>query len=299
MSNYIAHALLANAATLSIHWIYDQSYIAQLLKEKTIFYQKQNPDDFAKAKPSYYAYPLAEAGEVTSQGMFLIWLYEAWKNKPQMTQADYRDLIFKHIKPGGDYAGYIETYGLKLIINTLSQNMKLNLPDLEIDDDHLIGFIPYLVAKQLGYTRDQALTLTQLFSTKDEYREAFIMFDHIFDHLKDKPLQTLIEEAITQGPKRYQFQLKKAVTMEDTFLFVKDYAGTACSINQSIPVIIHLLYRSTSFEDMLQRNALISGAISERGMLLGAIVGDLFPPKVNYQTTLHKKLVSVLLGNQV
>jgi hypothetical protein len=298
MPNFIAHALLANAATLSIHWIYDQAYIAQLLKEKNIFYQKQDPNDFAKAKPSYYAYPLAEAGEVTSQGMFLIWLYQAWKNNPNLTQADYRDVIFKHIKPGGDYTGYIETYGHKLIINTLNENMKLNLPSIAIDDDHLIGFIPYLVAKQLGYSAKQALPLTQLFSDKSEYFDAFTMFDHIIDHLKSKPLKTLIEEAILLGPKRYQFQLKKAISMEDTLSFVKEFAGTACAINQSVPVIIHLLYRSTSFEDMLKRNALISGAISERGMLLGAIIGELYPPKVDYTITLHKKLVSILLGNQ-
>ncbi len=145
---YVMHALLGNAATLGIHWIYNPTFLANLAKKESLFFRKQDPKMYEEAQPSYYAYPLAEVGDVTSQGMFLYWLTAALKKNPTLTREAYGDLIYAQIKPGGEYAGYIETYGHKLIINTLNQKMKLSLPIIPMEDDHLIGFVPYIATKQ-------------------------------------------------------------------------------------------------------------------------------------------------------
>jgi predicted metallo-beta-lactamase superfamily hydrolase len=113
--------------------------------------------------------------------------------------------------------------------------------------------------------------------------------------LNTKPLKLLLEEAVNLAPRRFQLTAKKALEINDTNTLVKQYAGTACSINQSIPIIIHLLYHSTSFDDMLMRNALISGAISERGMMLGAILGAVYPPSQSMHQKLSSEIKSIFL----
>lgn len=296
MKKLVEHALLGNAATLGIHWIYDPIYLANLAKKESLFFRKQNKKMYEEAQPSYYAYPLAEVGDVTSQGMFLFWLTEALKTNPNFSREAYGELIYSHIRPGGDYAGYIETYGHKLIINTLNQKMKLSLPTIPMDDDHLIGFIPYIATKQLGLPNQRAWDLAQLFTTKEEYPACYEMFDAIIEGLNKTSMQQAIQQAMVKAPRRFAVQLKKALEMTDTVAFVKDYAGTACAINQSVPIIVHLLFHSKDLKDAWQGNALISGAIAERAMLLTMVMGIKDPASKELMQRLSKKFLSISLG---
>ena len=293
MKHYVTHALLGNAATLGIHWIYNAEFLAELAKKQSILFLKQDSKIFAAAQPSYYAYPLTNVGDVTSQGMFLFWLTKALKANPNLTQQEYKDLILHQIKPGGDYQGYIETYGHKLIINSLNEKMGLKLPVVPMDDDHLIGFIPYMAAKQLGLSTNKAWDLAQLFTSKEEYPACYQMFDAIIDRLPKQSMKQAIEKSIALAPKRYTIQMKKAIELKDTKAFVKDYAGTACAINQSVPTIIHLLYHSQNLADAWLRNALISGAIAERAMLLTMLLGIIDPPSASLIQRLSKNLLSI------
>jgi hypothetical protein len=293
MKHYVTHALLGNAATLGIHWIYNAEFLADLAKKQSILFLKQDPKVFAAAQPSYYAYPLTNVGDVTSQGMFLFWLTKALKANPNLTQQEYKDLILHQIKPGGDYQGYIETYGHKLIINSLNEKMGLKLPVVLMDDDHLIGFIPYIAVKQLGLSTNKAWELAQLFTNKEEYPSCYQMFDSIIDQLPKLSMKQAIQQSIALAPKRYAIQMKKAIELTDTKAFVKDYAGTACAINQSVPIIIHLLYHSQHLADAWLRNALISGAIAERAMLLTMLMGIMDPPSSSLIQRLSKNLLSI------
>jgi hypothetical protein len=293
MKHYVTHALLGNAATLGIHWIYNPEFLADLAKKQSILFLKQDPKVFAAAQPSYYAYPRTNVGDVTSQGMFLFWLTKALQANPNLSQQDYQNLIIDQIKPGGDYQGYIETYGHKLIMNYLNEKLGLTLPLVSIDDDHLIGFIPYIATKQLGLSTNKAWELAQLFTQKEEYPACYQMFDAIIDQLPTQSMKQAIVKAIAFAPKRYAVQMKKAIELTDTKAFVKDYAGTACAINQSVPIIIHLLYHSQSLADAWLRNALISGAIAERAMLLTMLMGIIDPPSQNLIQRLSKNLLSI------
>ena len=293
MKHYVTHALLGNAATLGIHWIYNAEFLADLAKKQSILFLKQDPKVFAAAQPSYYAYPRTNVGDVTSQGMFLFWLTKALQANPNLSQQDYQNLIIDQIKPGGDYQGYIETYGHKLIMNYLNEKLGLTLPLVSIDDDHLIGFIPYIATKQLGLSTNKAWELAQLFTQKEEYPACYQMFDAIIDQLPTQSMKQAIEKAIAFAPKRYAVQMKKAIELTDTKAFVKDYAGTACAINQSVPIIIHLLYHSQSLADAWLRNALISGAIAERAMLLTMLMGIIDPPSQTLIQRLSKNLLSI------
>jgi hypothetical protein len=293
MKHYVTHALLGNAATLGIHWIYNPEFLADLAKKQSILFLKQDPKVFAAAQPSYYAYPRTNVGDVTSQGMFLFWLTKALQANPNLSQQDYQNLIIDQIKPGGDYQGYIETYGHKLIMNYLNEKLGLTLPLVSIDDDHLIGFIPYIATKQLGLSTNKAWELAQLFTQKEEYPACYQMFDAIIDQLPTQSMKQAIVKAIAFAPKRYAVQMKKAIELTDTKAFVKDYAGTACAINQSVPIIIHLLYHSQSLADAWLRNALISGAIAERAMLLTMLMGIIDPPSESLIQRLSKNLLSI------
>lgn len=271
MNQYIKPALIANAASLGFHWIYDMDYLEELAKTQSLVFQLPSLEHYSKAKPSFYGYPFAKLGDVTTQGMYLKWLYDAIKEKSDFDIEDYRNLIFEQTKPGGPYIGYIETYNHTLLINAMSSKLRLNLPTLPVSDDHLVGFIPYLVSKELGLGNDRAWQLTQLFTDKVEYRQFFDMFDYIFENMARMPRLELLEKAIELAPETYKEKLAMALSMENTRDFIKQYAGIACHIPQSVPLIFRILNQCTSFEDMVETNVRLGGASAERAMLLGAI----------------------------
>ena len=277
MNKYLYGALVANAASLGYHWVYNSNYLEQLSKKKSLLFQVQNKQEFDDGKPSYFVYPHQKVGDVTTQGSFLIWLYQAMKVNKDFSVHDYGDLVYNQIKPGGEYVGYVESYGKLLVIDKLNKDLKLSASTQEKKDDHLVGFIPYLVSKELGLGIDKAFELTKLFTDKTEYLEFFKVFDYIFEELQKRDLKFVLKDAIKLAPIEFTNKLAHAIEMTDTFEFIKNYAGISCHIQYSIPLIFHLLAHSHSYEELIEWNTRIGGASSDRGLLLGSIMSQVSP----------------------
>jgi hypothetical protein len=274
MKQYLTGALVANAASMGFNWVYNMPYLEKLASVQSLVFQPIDPAKYKRAGKAYLAYPQAVVGDVSLQGEIAKWLFAAFKDNPDVSRDQYKAMIYDQIQPGGTYVGWVESYGKKLVINELSQFINAGLPVLTQDDDQLVGFIPYLVAKELGRPNDQAWDLAQLFTNRTIYKEYYDFFDRLFDFLKSKPLREALEAVLPFSPISVREALTQALTMTDTLLFITRHAGTACHIPQAIPLIIHLLYHSSSYEEAVRWNVKIGGASADRGMLLGAIASQ-------------------------
>jgi hypothetical protein len=156
------------------------------------------------------------------------------------------------------------------------EQLKLDHSHIILDDDQLIGFIPYIVSKELDLSLDDAWSLANVFTKQDAYVSCYHMFDSILENLKEKGLKHAIKQSLILGPKEMQTSLEKAIDIKNTDEFINAYAGRACSIKDGIPVIIHILYHSKSFEDAINLNAKIGGASADRALLLGALLNQVY-----------------------
>jgi ADP-ribosylglycohydrolase len=84
-----------------------------------------------------------------------------------------------------------------------------------------------------------------------------------------------LKNAIKFAPESYQEKLEKALSMENTRDFIKQYAGIACHIPQSVPLIFRILNQCSTYQDMVETNVKLGGASGERAMLLGAIFAQI------------------------
>lgn len=276
MKEFIFNSLLANASCLGVHWIYNHTYLEDLSLSKSLLFMKQEQKLYDDAKPSYFVYPNHEIGQVTVQGEILRWLYESLQENPNLTVNDYESMLYDKFRPGGSYHGYVETYAKKMVIKTLAKDLEVDLKDMQTNDTHLVGFMPYLATKALDLPMQKAWELAQLFTDQEHYLTYYLFFDVLFELLKEKPLNKAIELSLSYAPEIYQEKLLKAVSIKDTNTFIKQYAGRACSIDQAIPVIIHILYHTNSFAEALELNARIGGASADRGLLIGSILGEIY-----------------------
>ncbi|MCF7924816.1 MAG: ADP-ribosylglycohydrolase family protein [Candidatus Izimaplasma sp.] len=271
MKKYVLPALTANAAGLGIHWIYDHDYLKELSKKQSLLFMKQEKEHFDKARPSFYVYPDAEVGDVSVQGEILKWLFKALKENPEFTSKEYEKMLYNKFKPGGDYTGYVESYGKEQVFNHLLKELRQDADSIKPMDHQLVGFVPYLVAKELDLSNELAFEFTKVYSEDPIFLEFFKFFDKLLAKLADNKMKEAISLVIEETPNAFKEVFKKAIDIKDTNKFVEKYAGRACPIKHALPVIIHLLYHTNSYEEAIYESALIGGAVSDRNMLLGVM----------------------------
>lgn len=272
MDNILKGALTANAASLGLNWIYNMPYLEKLSQKEDLLFQVPDPAKYKRAGKAFYAYPTAGVGDVSVQGEIAKWLYYAIKDDPEFAPEGYIALLLEKFKPGGSYTGWVETYGKKLVMNDLNKQLKTEQDPLPINDDQLVGFIPYLVMKSLGQSNDKAWTFAETLTEHEEFRTFYNAFDTLFESLDTMSLKEALKASIDDAPDQYKSLLEKAIKYDDTKAFIKDHSGTACSIGHAVPLIYHILSHASSFEDAVRMNTKIGGASSDRGTLIGAIM---------------------------
>jgi hypothetical protein len=265
-------ALIGNASALGYNWIYDMPFLKRLSKDSDLLFHKPNQAIYDQSKNAYFAYPLSDIGDVSFQGHIAIWLYKKLKENFYLNADQYEDLIYEEIKTGSSYQGYIESFGRKMIEDRKKMETdKAFIAHFE-NDDQLVGFIPWIVFREIKRPTISALKFTRVFSTDTTYDLFFDLFNVLTSRPNNQTMQEGILKLVASLPKHQKIPFEKAIEMTDTPLFIKDYAGTACAIHLALPVIIHILYHTHSFEEALKKNTVIGGASSDRGMLLGALL---------------------------
>lgn len=291
MNKFILPALVANAATLGVHWIYDYEYLQELAKKQSLLFMKQVKEHFDKAQVSFFSYPDAEIGDVTVQGEILKWLYQAMKKNLDFSQEDYSKLLYSKFKPGGTYVGYVESYSKTHVLQLQAKSLRIDFPQKPLMDDQLVGFMPYLVCKELKLDNKKAWELTKVYSQDEDYYNYFLMFDRLLELLPQVGMKEAIRSVISLAPVKFHIDLQKAIEMNDTNEFIEHFAGRACPIKQSIPLIMHILYQSNSYQEAIEFNALLGGAVSDRSTLIGAIYSQVSEVPQEWIELVSKRLI--------
>lgn len=273
MNKMVESALLANHATIGVHWIYDQPYLEKLSKKQSLLFLKQSKEIFDGAKTAFFVY---EHNDYSVQGDILLWLNEALDENPYLTPALFAHMLYEHFKPGGDYQGYAEKYSKKQVFNGLIKELRIDMEPLEMDDQQMVGFVPYIAFKSRHQSSESAYKFTEIYSKEAFYLEAFKMLDTLFELIEEKGLKTALKAAVKEAPSDFLYSMEKALDVKETEFFVSNFAGRACPVGQALPVIFHLLYHYDTYGSVLEANALIGGASSDRALLLGAILSEVY-----------------------
>jgi len=274
MEKIIQGALTANAASLGLNWIYNIPYLDRLAKEQDLTFQAVDPAKYKRARKAYMAYPNAKVGDVSLQGSILKWLVEALKDDNDLSKEDFEDLLYEKIKPGGPYEGWVESYGKKIILNHFYKELELENDPIAIDDDQLVGFIPYIACKALNLSNEKAFELAGVFTNDENYLKFYHIFDSLIEKAKKTSLSEALKASLTDVPKAFGFKLTMALNTETPKDILK-IVNTSCSIGYALPLIYTILNSTTSFEEAVRLNTQFGGASSDRGTLIGALLAQL------------------------
>ena len=105
--NLIFGAFIADAASLGLHWIYDQQRILKVAGTAPEFHPPTASD--YEGVPSFFAHGKKSAGDLSHYGEQTVVLLKALAdNKGIYHLTQYQDLFRNHFGYGGDYSGYID-----------------------------------------------------------------------------------------------------------------------------------------------------------------------------------------------
>ena len=277
MDTLIKHALIGNAASMGYNWVYDPTFIQKRKALGDILFQAPDSRLYAQSKKAFFAYPNATAGDVSAQGEALKWLYEALSKDPDFSRESYLDMMYRAFKPGGKYKGWAESYVKGLVFNRLAKELKQPIEPLDINDKQLVAFAPYFACKALGLSRDKAWDLAQAFTKDTDYLAWYDVFDALFEALETgTPLKDALNGVILKAPKTSQAILQEALKQPDALAFGTTVVNTACGVDHAVPLAFNIMAHAQNFEEALTINTLLGGASSDRGTLIGAILGFVF-----------------------
>lgn len=263
--------LLANMSALGFNWIYDRKFLKDYAINHTLLMQVPDPDIYQKAEKGFYAYPTDKVGVLSFQGQIFQWLLKAWSTEVNFTQQDYAALIYEKIRPGGEYFGYVESFGKKLIYNRLIKDLQLSATPIAINDDQLVGFIPYIVGTILKKTLKESFTLAQVFTSDQDYFKFYGFLEKIrgLSSLKERKKAIIDNQELI--PPRFLHKIMDAVKFTHLDEYMDKYMEVSCDYFFALPLIMYLYTHYESLYEGLEVNVLLGGASMDRGLILGFI----------------------------
>jgi ADP-ribosylglycohydrolase len=274
-SNILLGALVADAACLGLHWIYDPDQIKKITTRQggRCAFTSVDLGNYEGVK-GYFAHAGRSQGMMTQYGETLRLTIQSMNAKGgAFDVAAYQKAFEKYFGPGGAYKGYID----RVTRGTLDNIAKDKLPT-GIDDDQnpAITRLPAIVARYHGdplmpEMLVQSMQVTNVNDVAGAYSNVFS--DVLARVIGDEPLGAALEAAVESADDLVKDDLKLALSASDTN--ATDFAGLmgrACHLPTAGPVMFYILKNSGSYREAVEHNILAGGDSAGRAILLGAIM---------------------------
>ena len=275
-------ALVADAATMGLHWLYEPARIASIAEKTDPVFLAADPQHFDGAK-GYFAHEGKRGGEPSQYGAVLALAMNslvASNGTPDI--ADYQRRFLAFFGPGGEWQGYIDrpTRGT---LGNLGEGVGDETPDVTgIDDDQLpaLSPVPAVVAAAPDHADLEARVIRMVRVTNDNplaIEAALITARLIRAMLHGEVLSAALAAEAERAGEVLQPLLREALGKADqSTVDIAGHFGRACHVHQGMPVIFHILNTTDGFEDGVRKNILAGGDSCGRAMALGSILGARF-----------------------
>ena len=261
-------ALVADAATLGTHWIYDPARIGKIANNSPAFVpiNAQNYDGV----PAYFAHAARKNGDQSQYGEVLALAIRCITTNDGFDVTGYQDAFVAHFGAGGAYQGYIDrpTRGA---LDNISADQRA--PSGTDDDQHpAIATLPALVARYRGSDDfadhiTAAVHITNVNEAADHY--AGIFADLLADVLSGTDLQHALKTAAKREP-----LLQAALdTSETDSIAYGEITGRPCHLYQGMPLVFHILANTDSYHTAVEANILAGGDNCGRSLMVGSLAG--------------------------
>lgn len=271
-------ALVADAAAMGLHWIYNQGHIMAVAPHEPEFRQPSLAHyDNVKG---YFAHPDRRSGDQSQYGEQVLVMNRSL-NDGAYDHAAYAKAFHAHFGYGGAYVGYIDRATRESLNNAIGVEDLTQSKGSSDDQLPAIAKLPPLVAAMLDADDDtffaavdSAVAVTNENDISREYGRISAAMMRAAGRGASAP-EVVAAGRAQAGPDAAAL-IDEAAGMTGTSSNpVAAHFGMACYLKSAIPVVVHNVLLSQSFAEAIRRNIYAGGDTCGRAILLGAIMGGL------------------------
>jgi len=272
-------ALVGDAATMGLHWLYNQERLAQINASHEILFRAPTPADYEGPDGSlgYFAHAARQAGQFSQYGECIRLVGDLVANGESYTPAAHQAAFLERFGPGGDFVGYADRPTKALVARLLTEGDELPAASGS-DDDQLpaLAAVPALFATGADEaTVTSAVSVTNL---NDVAIDGALTLHRALNALASGASMT---DALKLGADAASGEMRGLL---NEALAMPAYApleaaqkfGMPCHLPQGLPVVWHIAQHATGYEQAIRDNILCGGDSCGRVVALGSLMGLAF-----------------------
>jgi len=270
-------ALLADAASLGLHWLYDPARIAEVVsKRKEAAFVPIDAKHF-DGVPAYFAHGNRSNGMLSQYGECLRLAIDVMnENSNRFDVTAYQNEFADWFGMGGGYVGYIDRPTRGTVNNILAK--KLEPSGIEDDQHPAITRLPAIVAGSKDFQAinelvGNAVQITNIGKPALDY--ARVVTQVLMQVVDGVAIKDALWEAATAAREvEIREKLLSALKTDNAdSVAYGEITERACHLPQGVPLAFHILNHASDYRDAVNRNILAGGDSCGRAMIVGAVAG--------------------------
>ncbi len=271
-------ALVADSASLGLHWLYDPGRIAQIEQTRGLVFLHPDEHDYAGVS-GYFAHGQKAAGDSSGYGELCLLMLRHFAQHGEFDRVAYQTEYRSHFGPGGAYVGYVDSPTRQTLQTLLPLKPEEFPQNSGADDDQFaaLAALPAVVALHAGTQEALKARIEQVVRLTNNNDSAVAAAHYaacvLFDVLHGKPVAQALSGTLPHAGGKLAPLLEEALHMPgpDSAAAAKRF-GTACHVLEGMPVIAHIAQHASGYRAAVEENIRIGGDSCGRAIMLGAIM---------------------------
>lgn len=268
-------AIVADAASMGLHWMYDVEHIQTLAAGGDLLFRPADANVY-EGRRAAFVHNGKRAGELSHYGESARIVHELLVQGEYSSDA-HRTVFMETFGPCGSYCGYADRPTRNLVARILTEDENLTDPS-GMDDNQMPAFCVLPGMLTMNASVQTTLEAARVISVNADVVagiEAVCLLEQLLQNGKSLP--NALQEAADQCDDLLGKRLSKALALpEYQPVNVGEEFGRACYAHDALPVVWHLLQHAKDFESAVRDNVRCGGDSCGRSMVLGAIAGLVF-----------------------
>lgn len=274
----ILGGLVADSASLGLHWLYDPNRIAEIEKESEITFRQPNENDYANVS-GFFAHGTKIAGDSSGYGEVCLLMLKHLAKHRQFNHMVYQLEFRAFFGPGGEYSGYVDSPTRQTIRTLLPLDAKSFPATSGADDDQMpaLATIPVLVTTHQG-TVDSLMKQVEEVVRITNHNDIAVSAAKcaaamLHGVLMGKSMNQAATDALPLAEDNLRLLLEQALALEalDSIAAANRF-GSACHVTEGLPIIFHIAKHARDYMTAIQANIRAGGDSCGRSIMLGAVV---------------------------
>lgn len=274
----ILGALIADAAALGLHWLYDTDRIMQIEKIKGLVFLQPDANDYVGVS-GYFAHGSKIAGDSSGYGELCLLMLQHFVQHGQFDRVAYQTEYRGYFGPGGAYTGYVDS-PTRQTLQTLLLLKPEEFPENSgADDDQFaaLATLPVVVAAHTGSQQALSTTIEQVVRLTNDNDTAVAAAQYagcaLLELLNGKSMTQALTGALPCAGEKLTPLLEEALQISalDSAAVAKRF-GSACHVLEGLPIIAHIAQHAPNYRTAIEENIRIGGDSCGRAVMLGAMM---------------------------